>query len=94
MATCNRCNGTGKVRGKKDKTWLTHETFYYDTACPKCGGTGRVDDTVSWRTKTRDGQPKDRPQQNVKNSSVGHTWYDPCSYKSGNAGPNATRKKK
>lgn len=40
MAVCNRCHGTGKVRGRKGKTVLTHETFYYDETCPKCGGTG------------------------------------------------------
>lgn len=41
MAICNRCHGIGKVRGRKDKTWITHETFYQDAICPKCGGTGQ-----------------------------------------------------
>ena len=41
MAVCSRCNGTGKVRGKKDTALVTHKTFYYDATCPKCGGTGQ-----------------------------------------------------
>ena len=42
MGVCNRCGGTGRVKGKKQKCLFMNETYRSDVVCPKCGGSGQV----------------------------------------------------